>query len=78
MRTSIVFNLSFPKNTILSWFFFFFLINDLYFLIAAVIVINFIPTAELVMPQETQTVEENAEIETLPVIVEAKINKRSE
>ena len=64
IRTSIVFNLSFPNNTIVSCFFFFFFIIVLYFLIPSVIAQIFIPTAELVIPTGTQTNEANAEIET--------------
>ena len=45
-RTYIVFNLSFPSNTILSYFFFFFFIISLYFLISAVIAQILIPNAE--------------------------------
>ena len=48
-RDSIVFNLSFLNNTILSWFFFFFII-DSDFLVSAVIAQIFIFTAELVIP----------------------------
>ena len=48
--TSILFNLDFANNTILSCLFFFFLIIDLYFLIHAVIVHIFNPIAELVLP----------------------------
>ena len=52
-----------------------FLIIYLYFLITAVIAQIFNPTAELVVPSETATYEINAEIETQPVIAEAKISK---
>ena len=55
IRTSIVFNVLFPKNTILSCYSFFFLIIDLYFWIPAVIAQTFIPTAEIVIPTITQT-----------------------
>ena len=48
--TSILFNLDFANNTILSCLFFFFLIIDLYFLIHAVIAHIFNPIAELVLP----------------------------
>ena len=58
IRTSIVFNVLFPKNTILSCYSFFFLIIDLYFWIPAVIAQTFIPTAEIVIPTITQTNEE--------------------
>ena len=60
IRTSIVFNLYFPNNTILQWFLFFLLIIDLYFLIPAVILKIFIPTADFVIPTEKQTNEANA------------------
>ena len=59
-----VFNLFFPNNTILSCFFFFFLVIDLYFLVPAVIVQIFDPTAGLVMSAGTHSKEANAEIET--------------
>ena len=52
-----------------------FLIIYLYFLITAVIAQIFNPTTELVVPSETATYEINAEIETQPVIAEAKISK---
>ena len=55
IRTSIVFNLSFPSNTILPCFFFFFFIIDLYFLVPAVI-------AQI--PTGIGTSEASAEIET--------------
>ena len=45
-----LYNLSFPNNTILSCFVFLFLKIDLYFLIPAVIAQIFISTAELVIP----------------------------
>ena len=61
IKTSIVFNLSFPNNIILSCFFFFYLIIDLYFLIPAVIAQVFTPTAKSVIPTGTQTNEANAE-----------------
>ena len=63
IHLSIVLNLTFSNNHILSCFFFFFII-DLYFLIPAVTAQMFIPTAELVIPTRTQTNEANAEIET--------------
>ena len=37
----------------------------------------FIPTGGLVIPTETATDEANAEIETQPVLAEARINKCS-
>ena len=77
IRTSIVFNLSFCNNSILSCFFFFFFIIDLYFLIPAVIEQILIPTAEVVISTETATYEANAEIETYSVTVEAKMSKCS-
>ena len=50
IKTSNVFNLAFANNTIWSWFFLFFLTIDLYFLIAAVNVHVFNPTAECAVP----------------------------
>ena len=75
IRNSIVLNLAFPNNTILSSFFFFFLIIDLNFLIPAVTAQIFIPITELVT--WTQTNEENAEDEAQSVTVEANITKCS-
>ena len=77
IKTSIVFNLAFPSNTISSGLFFFFFIIDLYFLIPVVIAQIFNPTVELVKPTGTQTNEANKEIETQPVIAEARISKHS-
>ena len=55
IRISIVFNVSFPNNNILSCIFFFLLIIDLNFLIPAVIAQIFIPTAKRLIPTGTQT-----------------------
>ena len=71
-----LFNLDFISSTILSCFFFF-LIIDLYFLIAGAVAQIFNPIAELVIPIWISSKEAKAEIETLPVIVEAKIRKCS-
>ena len=60
IRTSIVFNLFFPNNTILSCFFYIFLLIELYFLIPSVITQIFIPTEELVISTETATNKINA------------------
>ena len=79
-RASIVSNLLFPNNTILSCSFFCFLIIDLYLLIHAVSAVIFNPTAKLVMPIGTNEVIPNkviADIETQPVIIEDKISKWS-
>ena len=76
IKTSMLFNLNFAHNTILSCFFFF-LIIDLYFSIPAVIAQIFNPIAELVIPIGIPTKEAKAEMETHPVIVEAKIRKCS-
>ena len=73
IKTSILFNLDFANNTILSWFFFFFLIIDLYFLIPAVIAQMFNLILELITPTEIPIKEAKAEIETHSVIVEAKV-----
>ena len=73
-----LFNLDFANKTILScFFFFFFLIIDRYFLIPAVIEQIFNPVAELVIPIGTATKEAKVEIETQPVIPEAKRRKFS-
>ena len=48
----------------------------MYFLIPAVTLQMFIPTAELVTPSETQTNEAKTEIETQPITVEAIISQR--
>ena len=75
--TSVLFNLDFANNTILSCFFFFFLITDLHFLIPAVIAQILNPIAELVIPTGTPSEEAKAEVEIHPVIVEAKKRKCS-
>ena len=53
---------------------FFFFIIHLCFLIPAVIPQIFIPIAELLIPTGTRANEANAEIETQPVIIEARIS----
>ena len=70
-----LFNLEFSYNTILSCFFFFFSSIDSYFLIPAVIAQIFNPILELVIPIGIPINEAKAEMETHPLIVEAKINK---
>ena len=75
IRTSILFNISFPNHNILSCFLFFFFIID--FLIPEVIAQIFIPTAELVTSTGTQNNDANGEIEIQLVFVEAKISKCS-
>ena len=57
--------------------FFFFWFIDLYFLIPAVVAQFFYSTVELVIPTGIPTKEEKAEMETHPVIGEAKICKCS-
>ena len=64
-------NLDFSNN-ILSWFFFFFLIIYLNYLIPAVIAQMFNPVAESVIFIGIPIKEAKAEMETYPVIVEAK------
>ena len=49
-KTSMLFNLDFANNTILSWFFFIFIIIGVYFLVPAVIAQIFNPIAELLIP----------------------------
>ena len=77
INTSILFNFDFASNTILSCFFFFFFIIDLYFLMPAVIAPIFNTIAELVIPIGIPIKKVKTEIETHPVIVEAKIRKCS-
>ena len=78
IRTSKVFNLSFPNlsfPTTLSCFLFFSFIIDLDFLITAIIAQIFIPAAELFIPTGTQTNEASADIETQQLTVEVIISK---
>ena len=72
MKTSILFNLDFAKNIILSCFFFFFLIIGLYLLISVEI---FNTTANLVVLVGIPIKETKTEIEIHPVNVEAKTQK---
>ena len=76
IKASMAFNLFFANKMILLYFFSF-LIIDLCFLIPAVIAQNFYSNAELVMPIEIQTKGSKAEIETHPIIADAKIDKCS-
>ena len=69
IKTSVLFNLNFANNTVLSCFFFFFLIIDLYFVIAAVIAQIFNPTAEIVIPTGIPTKEAKAEMEWLHLLL---------
>ena len=71
-----IFNLDFPNNTVLACFFFF-LIIALCFLIPAVITQIFNHIGELVISIGIRTKEAKAEMETHPVIIEAKIRKCS-
>ena len=71
-KISIVFNLSFASNTILSCFFLFFLIIDVYFLIPAIIAPISNPTAELVIPTGIPNSKKKAEIGRHPVTTEIK------
>ena len=77
IKTFVLFNLDFAKNTILSSFFFFFLIINLYFLISTIIAQIFYPIAELVIHIGIPIKEAKSEMETHPLIVEAKIRKCS-
>ena len=74
IKTSIVFKLVFANKTILLCFL---LIIDFYFLIPAVIAQNFIVISELAIPTGIPIKEAKTEIETHPVMVEAKISKCS-
>ena len=73
-KTSMLFNLDFANNTVLSCFFFFFLIIDLYFSIPAVIAEIYNPIAEI-NPTGKPTKEEKAEMKTHSLIAEPKIRK---
>ena len=77
IKTSILFNLVFANNTILSCFFFFFLIINSYFLIPVVIAQIFILTAVLVIPKGIPAKKAKAEVETHQVTAKAKVSKRS-
>ena len=70
-----LYNLDFANNTILSCFVF--LIIELYFLIPAGNAQFFNPIPELVISIGTPNKESKAEIEIDPIIVKAKIRKRS-
>ena len=54
-----------------------FIFIDLYFLILAIIAQVFNPVTELVIPIGISTKEAEAEMETRPVVVKAKIRKCS-
>ena len=76
IKTSVLFNLIFANNTILSCLFFCFnywLVLSKYLLIAQ----GFNPTAELVIPIEISTKEAKADIVTHPVTLEARKSKCS-
>ena len=70
-----LFNLIFANNTIFPWFIF--LIIDLYISFDAVIAHIFSPIAELVISIVIPTKEAKEEIETHPIIMEAKIRNFS-
>ena len=67
--TSILLNLNFASNTILSCLCFFFLFSGSYILISAVITKIFIFTAELIIPTAIPTKEAKTENETHPVTI---------
>ena len=69
IKTSMLLNLDYADNTILSCFVFVFLITDLYVFIPEVIAQIFNPISELVI--------QKAEIEIYQVIAEARIRKFS-
>ena len=75
IKTSMLFNLDFANNTIITCFFF--LIIDLYFLIAAVNTQILYPIIELAIPIRIPTKEAKTEMETHPVIVEIAISECS-
>ena len=72
-----LFSLDFHNNAMLPCFFFFFLVIDVYFLILAAIEQIFNPITELVIPVRIPSKEVKADIDIQPVIVEAKVRKRS-
>ena len=76
IKISVLYNLVFASNTILSFFFFFFLNIGLYFLIPGVIVqiLNFI--AEVIVPIGIPSKEAIEEIEIHSVTAETKIRTR--
>ena len=63
IKTSILLNLGFTKNVILTCLCFFFLITNLYFLIPTVTAQIFMKIAELVIPIGIPTKKEKAEME---------------
>ena len=77
INISMLFNLDFVNNTLLSCFFLFVLFIDLYFLISAVITPISTQIAELAIPIEILTKEAKVEMETNPVIVEIVISECS-
>ena len=72
IKTSMLFNLDFGSNNILSCFFFVFLIIDLQFLIIADIAQIINPIAELVIPVGIPSKEAKAATEIHPVIQNLK------
>ena len=74
-RTSIVLNLAFPSNIILSCLVLLFFIIDLYFLTPVVIAQLLNSTAELAIPIRTPTNQANLEIEIQPLTAEIKTKK---
>ena len=72
---SVLFNLHFATNTILSYFFFSFFIFSLQFLIPAVVAQIFNPIAKIVILIGIPTKEAKAEMEINPVILETAICK---
>ena len=75
IKISLLFNLDFANNTILSCFAFFFLIIDLYFLIPAVIAKCFNHTANFAMSIRILFKEAKAEIGTDLATTKAKLSK---
>ena len=77
IKASVLFDLDFANNNILSCFAFFFLIIGLCILIPAINENKFNPIAELVVPINIgiPIKEAKAEIEIWPVVVEAKIKE---
>ena len=77
VKTSVLFNLDFANDLILSCLFLHFLFIDLNVLIPAIIIQIFNLIAELVIPIGVPTKESKGEMEIHPVIVEFKIRECS-
>ena len=75
INTSMLFNLAFARNTILSYFFLFFLIIDFYFLTRAAISQIFNPNIELAILIVIPTKKDKADTETHQLTAETKTSE---